>query len=598
VWSVQFSPDGKHLLTACEGNSAQLWDVATGTLIRKLYHPAPVRFARFSPDGRTIATSAWDDDIRVWDATTFALVHTLAGHTDLPLEVVFDPRGTQLVSAALDGTARLWDATTGAPIATLQHGDQVISARFSPDGSLIATASRDRTAVIWDAHTGRELKTLAHFASVGSVELSADGKRLVTTSDDMRATMWDVATGEPTVTMIGHTDAMAGATFSPDGTRVLSYSADGTARLWDAATGTLLVTFVGHTMAVWIAGFSPDGRRVVTGGYDNSARMWSVGATRLLGNATLDAGDDQPVAIGDDDRVRVASATGHPTVRESTDGAIVRRFDGPHGRALWSPDDRHVLELDEAGVRLWTVETHAATALPGTAKATLAAFSPDGTRFVLGFSDRSEIWSASGRERVLAGAAAPSAAAFSADGRLATTAYEGVVIWDASTGAVLARLVGHQQRVPDVAWSRDGRLVATAGGFEQSARIWDAASGTQLAVLQGHTGVIESVAFHPGGQLVVTAGRTDATANVWSVTGSLLMSYQLPSGVRWVGFTADGTRLVTLLRDESTNNPPSLSAWRIELDERTPEALAAYVRCRIPFVLEQERLIPRPTVCP
>jgi WD40 repeat protein len=64
---VQFSPDGRTLLTGSSDHLARLWDVKTGLpLGPPLRHDGPVRDVRFRPDGRAILTVGLDRACRVW----------------------------------------------------------------------------------------------------------------------------------------------------------------------------------------------------------------------------------------------------------------------------------------------------------------------------------------------------------------------------------------------------------------------------------------------------------------------------------------------------------------------------------------------------
>jgi WD40 repeat protein len=117
----------------------------------------------------------------------------------------------------------------------------------------------------------------------------------------------------------------------------------------------------------------------------------------------------------------------------------------------------------------------------------------------------------------------------------------------------LRRTLVPRASVTGAAYSRDGRLIATAES-DGVARVWDAQSHDQLVTL-GHAGqALNGVAFSPDGRLLATAGE-DGTARLWNVSSRTLVGMPIHEpGFRAllaVAFSPDGARLITASEDGS-----------------------------------------------
>lgn len=161
--------------------------------------------------------------------------------------------------------------------------------------------------------------------------------------------------------------------------------------------------------------------------------------------------------------------------------------------------------------------------IPHAAAINSVAISPDGARFVTASSDGTlQIWDTGSRRmlRVLAGHSGGSGvsdAAFSADGELIVSAGGSdrqLIVWQVRTGRLVRRLEGHGCRIRAVAYSRDGKTIASGG--DDGIRIWEAATGVLVRTID--TGrdsktAVSALAFSPRGDLIL-AGAQDHTVRL------------------------------------------------------------------------------------
>src|SRR5262249_54570888 len=88
-----------------------------------------------------------------------------------------------------------------------------------------------------------------------------------------------------------------------------------------------------------------------------------------------------------------------------------------------------------------------------------------------------------------------------------------IKLWDTASGQVVHTLGGHRE-LCNVAFSPDGKRLATTGGEDATIKVWDVARGLEALTLRGHEDGLWGVAFSPDGRFLYSAGG-DQSVRVW-----------------------------------------------------------------------------------
>lgn len=132
--------------------------------------------------------------------------------------------------------------------------------------------------------------------------------------------------------------------------------------------------------------------------------------------------------------------------------------------------------------------------------------------------------------------------AWSPDGKLIASASDDqlIQVFDAGAGTVKRTYIGHTGSVTNVVWSPDGMRLASASE-DHTVQVWDTGNGEKLFTYQGHSGIVNALSWSSDGQLIASASE-DKSVQVWnSASGGLFLEYQQHSaGVLCVAWVPDG----------------------------------------------------------
>jgi eukaryotic-like serine/threonine-protein kinase len=281
-------------------------------------------------------------------------------------------------------------------------------------------------------------------------------------------------------------------------------------------------TLTGHRDEVYHVEFSPKGDRLASTGKDGMVLIWDTASWTVVRTLPSQGTESNVATFSPDGR----------TLATSGDDGLVRLWDigtgelqqtlsahpGKEGSVQYVPDARSLLTGSQDGViKRWDARTGIELEqfrIEGSPFRSMA-LSPDGT-----------ILAAGGRGRTM--------------------------LWNLASRTPIKTLDGHQGRVLDVAFSHDGKRVATTGEVDHTIRLYEVFSGRYIRSLQGHGRDVRSVKFVANDRFLASCGD-DLTIRTWDVASGYEQMVSLGHTERIWGLSVspDGQTAVSASADRT-----------------------------------------------
>lgn len=414
----------------------------------------------------------------------------------------------------------LYRATRRERFEFTEHQNSVDALAVLTDNRTAMTGDSSGVLHLWDVQFGKHLTTIKdHAGPIEAIACSADGKYIATADINQTVLIRDATTFRELARYEteGSPNCLA---FSPDSKHLAIVAYGKTVTLWDMTKQEVAAQWEAHDSTVQAVTFTSDGD-VVSGGQDGTVAIWSVsGELRhrlqhdvvIYAIAVTEAGD------------LLAAGGSFIHVWNPADGMLNRKIETGlriiTAMSLVGPDLVAVGGLSRKdsprpdSVELWNVSTgESAGVLQGhTSGINGIASALDGKVIVTASHDQTvRVWDLGPRSLELAESRlleTPQyrigAMARSRDGQLLATAggvyskpsLPELIVWDLTEEKIRHRLIGHSDYIGKIAFSADGTRLATTSR-DKTIRIWDTTSGTQLQKFDWGEESIMSMAWSP-----------------------------------------------------------------------------------------------------
>jgi RNA polymerase sigma factor (sigma-70 family) len=400
---------------------------------------------------------------------------------------------------------------------------------------------------------------LRHGDMTASALFTRDGKTVIVGDGRGNIVYWDVASGRE-IRRLGPTPGVVHALAITRDGKTLASGSWGKVFFWDVASGKALDEAQVNNDSVMQMLFTPDGKILALRDQGNTIQLWDRAGKRKLHELKGHTGHVSCIDLSPDGKTLVSGSwkDGHIRVWDVALGKEKHGFmayDRDVVNVAFSPDGKTIVSTGNiGGLRLWDAATGEKLRQPPTFNLPMnLAFAPDGKTFAGTEGDgRLHVYDGSTGKHLRAFDAPPrtmAALAYSPDGKTIATCWGGANtfdLWDVATGKLLHADAGHRHYVTSVAFSADDATLFSAGGISDYAlRAWDASTGELRGQLVESGNGYHGLALSPDGRLL--AAGSYGELRLWDPATRKLVRKCLghKETVVSVSWSADGKTLVS-----------------------------------------------------